>query len=222
MPHPGRLDGRDGNVVIRTRGCLFTGVGIDKDRPAEIRKTTPKGKRKHIPCPNVRETMLDTGIFLIGAAALMLGLMARTLPSDRWLTRVNIVSLLLWATYFCLIGGYGAVTSLLIGVAVALSAELRMTSLSRGLLALEFVMIPVIGTLAGPREILPLIGGVTFSTGVAFLSGTRLTLVLLAGEGIWLSYAIWTGAMFGVLAALAAMSALLVRSLRRWLARSAP
>lgn len=166
--------------------------------------------------------MLDAGIFLIGAAALMLGLMARTLPSDRWLTRVNIVSLLLWATYFCLIGGYGAVTSLLIGVAVALSVELRMTSLSRGLLALEFFMIPVIGALAGPREILPLIGGVTFSTGVTFLSGTRLTLVLLAGEGIWLSYAIWTEAMFGVLAALAAMSALLVRSLRRWLARSAP
>ncbi len=166
--------------------------------------------------------MLDTGVSLIGAVALMLGLMARTLPSDRWLSRVNIVSLLLWAFYFCLLGGYGAVTSLLIGAAVALSVELRRTALSRAFLALEFVMIPVIGVLAGPREILPLIGGVTFSTGVAFLSGTRLTLALLAGEGIWLSYGIWTGATFGVLAALAAMSALLVRSLRRWRARSAP
>ena len=159
--------------------------------------------------------MLDTGVSLIGGAALVLGLMARTLPSDRWLTRINIASLLLWASYFCLLGGYGAVTSLLIGVAVALSVELRMTGLSRGFLALEFVMIPVIGALAGPREILPLIGGVTFSTGIAFLSGTRLTLAILAGEGIWLSYAIWTGATFGMLAALAAMTALLVRTLRR-------
>lgn len=166
--------------------------------------------------------MIDTGVTLIGGVALVLGLMARSLPNDRWLTRLNIVSLLLWATYFGLIGGYGAVTSLLIGVAVALSVELRITALSRGFLALEFVMIPVIGALAGPREILPLIGGVTFSTGVAFVSGTRLTLVILAGEGIWLSYAIWTGATFGMLAALAAMSALLVRSIRRWLARSAP
>ncbi len=40
MAPPGLLDGREGKAGVRTRGCLFTGVGIDKGRPAEIGKTT--------------------------------------------------------------------------------------------------------------------------------------------------------------------------------------
>ena len=161
--------------------------------------------------------MFDVLYPMIGSVALILGLVARALPSDRWLTRLNIGSLLLWATYFLLIGGHGAVTSLLIGVAVAFSAEARKPRLSRGFLVLELLMIPVIGIMLGPRETLPLFGGVMFSVGVAFFSGTKLTLAFLTGELIWLCYAIWLGATFGILAAMAAITALLVRSVRRWL-----
>lgn len=145
------------------------------------------------------------------AAGQLVSLVQRALPGDLWLTRMNIASLVFWIVYYLLVDGPGAVTSLVLGLAVAVSAEMRMRRLSRACLGLELLAIPVVGVVAGPLEMVPVIGGAMFSTGVALFSGERLTMAFLAGALSWLLYTSLIGATLGVVSAVVASTALSIR-----------
>lgn len=159
--------------------------------------------------------MLDNLAPLLGALAICLGLLARSMPMDRALAGLNIASLLLWASHFLLLGGYGAAASLTIGAAISAAAVTGRVVLSRGLLVIEVAMIPLTGVLVGLREMVPLAGGALFSFGVAFFGGKALTLAFLAGELIWLTYSIWLGASFAIANGLMAILALALRTVRQ-------
>ena len=142
-------------------------------------------------------------------------IIAKIVAHDRLLRGLNIASLVVWALYYLLIGGYGAVASMVIGLAVAVTSEMRLTRLSHTLLAIEILAIPTALLLAGPLEAVPLLGGVMFSGGVALFAGSRLTLSFLAGEVIWLVYALLIGAALGALSAFVVILALLGREALR-------
>lgn len=136
----------------------------------------------------------------------------RIMANDKLLRGLNIASLLFWTVYYLTLGGHGAVVSMALGLAVALSAELRLPRLSYALLAVEILAIPVAAFVATPVEVIPLVGGVMFSGGVTLFTGPRLTLAFLAGETIWLVYALLIGAALGVLSALIVIAVLGVRA----------
>lgn len=159
--------------------------------------------------------MHDTVAPLLGAMAICVGLLARSMPVDRALAGLNVASLVLWASHFLLLGGYGAAASLTIGAAISAAAITGRVRLSRGLLVIEVAMIPLTGTLVGLREMVPLAGGAVFSLGVAFFRGRALTLAFLAGELIWLIYSIWLGASFAIANGLMAILALVIRTVRQ-------
>ena len=159
--------------------------------------------------------MLDIISPVLGAMAIGAGLLARSMPKDRALTGLNFASLVLWASHFLLLGGYGAAASLSIGAAISAASLTGKIGLSRRLLVLELAMIPLIGALVGLREMVPLAGGALFSLGVAFFAGRTLTLAFLAGELVWLSYSISLGATFAIANGLMAILALAIRTMRR-------
>ena len=159
--------------------------------------------------------MLDIIVPVLGAMAMGAGLLARSMTVDRALVGLNIASLVLWASHFLLLGGYGAAASLGIGALISAASITGRIGLSRRLLVIELAMIPLTGALVGVREMVPLAGGALFSLGVAFFSGKALTLAFLAGELVWLTYSIWLGAGFAVANGLMAIFALVVRTLRR-------
>jgi len=143
-------------------------------------------------------------------------LSARIMANDKLLRGLNIASLLFWMVYYLTLGGHGAVASMALGLAVAIAAELRMPRLSYALLAVELLAIPIAAFVATPVEVVPLVGGVMFSGGVTLFTGTRLTLAFLAGEAIWLVYALIIGAALGVLSALVVIAILGVRTGMRY------
>ena len=80
---------------------------------------------------------ISAGRKLRHGAGQLARLVQRVLPGDLWLTRMNIASLVFWIVYYLLVDGPGAVTSLVLGLAVAVSAEMRMRRLSRACLGLS-------------------------------------------------------------------------------------
>lgn len=133
----------------------------------------------------------------VGALAAAGDLYATTHKNDRRFMIVIVISSLVWAAHYALLGAWSAVGADLLTSARYLGAlYLRKTAVA--VIFMSFYLIAIPFTYDGPIDILPYAAGFISTYALFFFHGVRMRLVFIVAHVLWVAYAFTESSVPGV------------------------
>lgn len=149
---------------------------------------------------------------LMGISAVSLGLISMSRSDDGALRKFNLYSLGCWGVYYLILGLPYAAMALLPGVAITFARIQERDNLVLGLNALGLAAAIWVAMTSGLMAAAPLFGSAIINLGLSIFADKRLTMMVAAGQVVWLGYALSSGAWLAAINALLIFAALGMRT----------
>lgn len=157
--------------------------------------------------------MMDFAIQVLGVLALSVSTIGLAMRRDHLLRIFNILGLVLWLEYYLLLGSNSAALSLSLALAIVVCGHLGLTRIGWTLLGCNLALVPYMGLARNWMEAAPPAASALINFGVGFLSAGTLTVVVAAGQLLWIFYAVEIEAYHAAANSAIGALALVVRTL---------